>query len=1214
MDPVRFAINRPVTVAVGIILVMMFGLIGVRAIPIQLTPTVDRPTISVTTAWPGRSPQEIVDEITREQEKRLKNVTNLKSMRSISRDGAAEVTLEFYVGSNINRALQEVSDSLRQVPAYPDEVDEPVIKAAEGAAQNAIAWIIIDLNPATAAAHPTFDITTIYDNLDREVKPFLERIDGVAEVNIYGGREREVRVLLDPQAMALRSLSHEDVIRAIMAENRNTTAGTISEGKRDYRVRVMGQYVTTQDVLDTIVAYRQSKPVYVRDLGTAEIGHDKMRGFVRSMGVPCIAMNVIRQSGANVVSVMEEVRERIKVIRTDYLPRMDPDAGPDLQIRQVYDETVYIDSAIHLVQENLWVGGLLSVLVLLVFLRSPTSTLIIAIAIPVCVVGTFLVLLACGRTLNVVSLAGLAFSTGVVVDNSIVVLENIERRRSLGDPLLAAVYRGSKEVWGAILAGTLCHVAVFIPILTVKDEAGQLFFDLTLALSVSILLSLIVAIAVVPAAEAVLARLTIARKGEHAHLDEKKGKLKGLFGIAKLADRLTASFSVVILWLITGWRAWVLRPAIIVAMTLASIFGSKLLMPPLDYLPAGNQNLVFGGLLVPPGLSMEQQIEYARRIEKLIGPYGAVKIGDPTSVAALPPIPRFDAPGKMFNPVPIEQFFVGGFQGGVFVGATSQDPQRVIPIANLLTVSMMQMPDAFGGARQSSIFGQGVGGGNTINMEISGPDLTRVTAAAQSALMQCAGLYTFGNVQGNPSNFNLTQQEMQVRLSRTGHELGLRAEDLGVAVRGLFDGAFAGEFRLDGRNADIKVLPREGRLDFKESMQDVPVATPGGATVPLGSVASIIPALAPQEIQRIEELPSVTIQISPPNDRALESVMNELSEKVVANLKATGLVDPNMIVRLEGTAAKLDQAKAALLGAPATDGPPALWQRLLAGTGLAVVIIGLAGAAFALVRGGIQRRATFIYGASGLLGLGAILGGLILIVADQPQLLEARMVWTLLVTYLLMCALFESFLYPFIIMFSVPFGIVGGFAALRLVHVWTLSKPESAPQQFDVLTMIGFVILIGTVVNNAILLVEQARNFMGHHKIEGLDSHAMNPRHAIAESVRTRVRPILMTTLTTVMGGVPLVVSPGAGSEMYRGLGAVILGGLIVSTVFTLVLVPMVFSLVLDMVSGVKQVFKIRDTANAPDDHGPPGHTLADELKSPAMPHRHRPAHEPQPA
>ncbi len=305
----------------------------------------------------------------------------------------------------------------------------------------------------------------------------------MATVNVFGGREREARVLADPVALAQRGLNHLDVVNALSGENQNVSAGSIAEGKRDYRVRLVGQFSTPEQLLDTVVAYRDGYPVYVRDVATVEIGHEKQSGFVRSLARPAIAINVIRQSESNVLDIMEELKVRLEDVREKMLPNVSGESsagpiGPDLRLRQVYDETVYIKSSISLVTQNLWIGGGIAVMVLMLFLRNWRATGIIAVAIPISVIGTFLILLALGRTLNVISLAGLAFAVGMVVDNSIVVLENVDRRLKLGESVMTASWRGGKEVWGAVLASTLTTVAVFVPVLTIQEEAGQLFGDI----------------------------------------------------------------------------------------------------------------------------------------------------------------------------------------------------------------------------------------------------------------------------------------------------------------------------------------------------------------------------------------------------------------------------------------------------------------------------------------------------------------------------------------------------------------------------------------------------------------------------------------------------------------------------------------------------------------------------------------------------------------
>jgi HAE1 family hydrophobic/amphiphilic exporter-1 len=1191
VDIVKLSIAKPVSVAVGVILVVMFGLIGLTAIPIQLTPTVDRPVVTVTTAWPGRSPQEVVDEITKNQEEQLKNVSNLRKMVSNSSEGTSEITLEFSITADINRALQEVSDSLRQVEAYPNEVEEPAIKAADGASENAIAWIITELPDDKIAKHPGFDITTLYDAMDKEIKPYLERIEGVAEVNIFGGREREVRILADSTALAQRGLSHVDIVSALRGENLNVSAGTIAQGKRDYRVRLVGEFSSPSQIMDTIVAFRDGRPVYVRDVATVEIDHEKRRGFVRTFGHPALAMNVIRQSDANVVEVMEQVRERLDEIRSDILPSLGGvtsggPVGPDLLMRQVYDETTYIDSAIGLVTNNLYIGGVFAGLVLLVFLRSIRPTAIVMVAIPISVIGTFLVMVTLGRTLNIISLAGLAFAVGMVVDNAIVVLENIYRRLQLGESPAVAAWRGGKEVWGAVLASTLTTAAVFVPILTIQEEAGQLFRDITLAVVASVILSLIVSITVIPAASAKL--LTIRKPTSRV------GRaFESLFGLVPVLAVFNQAVGDAVRWLITGVRGWTLRPALIIVMTAVSLFGAWKLMPPMDYLPAGNRNLVFGGLLIPPGLSVAQREDIARSIEAQIKPYTDARLEDKESVAALPPIKRratdrSQPPPPPFDPVPIDNFFIGAFGTVMFVGATSQDDEVVIPIGQLVTNAMATIPDSFGGASQTSLFGRGSGGGsgNTIDVEISGPRLERVNAAAEFMFSVAGDQYGYGNVRPDPANFAIQEQELQVQLNQRGRELGLTTEGLGVAIRALFDGAFVGDYKLNGEIVDLRVLPTGGRLDDKEQLRDIPIATPAGPIVPVDSVIDFAPSLAPQSIKRIEELESVSIQVRPPEGVAIEEVMNWLTVNVIDAAREQGLIDRTMRVRLDGSAAKLDEVTAALFGTRPEQSNSTLGRtaNLLS---IGLILAGIAAGVVVLIRTGIRKKpGAALYGLSGMILLSIVLAGCLLLVGHNPQFLLARFVWALLVTYLLMCALFESFLTPLVIMFSVPLAVVGGFAGLRIVHDISMNDPTIAPQQLDVLTMLGFIILVGVVVNNAILIVHQALNFMrGEEGKEPMEAH-----DAIAQSVRTRIRPIMMSVLTSVGGMLPLVLFPGAGSEMYRGLGSVVVGGLIVSTVFTLILVPLLFSLVHDMQQAAMNGLRLaggREGSDAPSINSP---------------------------
>jgi HAE1 family hydrophobic/amphiphilic exporter-1 len=692
---------------------------------------------------------------------------------------------------------------------------------------------------------------------------------------------------------------------------------------------------------------------------------------------------------------------------------------------------------------------------------------------------------------------------------------------------------------------------------------------------------LTVAITVIPPAAA---RWFGAYTAPH-HYGPVRRAIMSLFGIAPACAAATRWYGRTMFWMMNEWRAWTLRPALILGLMALSLFGAWKLAPPLDYLPAGNRNLVFGGLLIPPGYSIDQMATIAERIEAQVRPY-MLAAQDPSLVPGLAPIPRpptFDpqtgqpVPQPPFEPVPVDNNFIGSFSGTMFTGATSQIADKVLPVGQLLTNAMGEIPDSFGGASQSSLFGRGPGGGsgNTIDLEISGPDLVRVKAAAAAIFGSLAQSpqYGYARVRPDPANFTLQQPETRVEVNDLGSELGLRTADVGVAVQALFDGAYVGDFRTLGDTIDMRMLPVGGRLDYRDLLAEVPMATPAGPVVPVSSVVRITEGLAPQEIQRIEELPSVTLRVQPPQGMPLETVMADITENHVGAAEASGLLDSTMSVRLQGTAAKLDEVKAALIGrAPAGD--RAGWQ-----TAADVVLVGFlavaAGVAlWSFVRAARRKRADFVWGGLGVLGAAVVVVGFGLLIAENPHLVFARMVWALAVTYLLMCALYESFVFPLVIMFSVPLAIVGGFAALRLVHNWTAANPMINTQNLDVLTMLGFVILIGVVVNNAILIVHQSLALMrGEADTQRGRHEALPPLSAIAEATHSRVRPIFMTATTSVLGMLPLVLFPGAGSELYRGLGAVVCGGLIVSTVFTLIIVPLTLSMVVQMMEGVNALF-----------------------------------------
>jgi len=490
MKIIEYSTKNPVKVAVGSIFILLFGLLSLFRIPVQLVPDVEKPQITVETRWIGASPEEVEQEIIHEQEEMLKSVENLRKLTSKSFNGRGQILLEFVVGVDKSAALLDVANKLDQVQEYPENVDEPVIKTVN-TGDRPIAWFTLRTLPGNDTA-----VNELRDFAEDHIESRFERVPGVANSNIYGGAERELQVIIDPHALASWQLTILDVRRALISSNTNISGGDIEEGKNRFVVRTLGQFKSVEEIENLVITKRDDIPVYVRDIADVQLGYKKLEAFVRQKNESSIAINAQREVGANVLVVMDGLKKACSELNENLL------RGRGLALEQVYDETEYIKSSIGLVRQNVVVGGLLAVMVLLLFLRSWRSTLVIGLAIPISAIGTFLMVTLMGRSLNVVSLAGIAFAVGMVVDSAIVVLENIFRHWQSGEDPFEAAYKGTTEVWGAVLASTLTTIGVFIPIILVEQEVGQLFRDIALAISFAVGLSLIVAITVIPTAAA----------------------------------------------------------------------------------------------------------------------------------------------------------------------------------------------------------------------------------------------------------------------------------------------------------------------------------------------------------------------------------------------------------------------------------------------------------------------------------------------------------------------------------------------------------------------------------------------------------------------------------------------------------------------------------------------------------------------------------------
>jgi HAE1 family hydrophobic/amphiphilic exporter-1 len=1019
MDLIRLSIKKPVTIIVGILLVGLFGMIGLQRLPYQLSPDVTEPEITVTTIWPGASPYEVEREIIEEQERVLKGVPGLLEMESSSFNNRGTITLKFRIGTLVEDALLRVSNKLDEVPSYPENVEKPIINAT-GAATSPVIWIILK----TTGDNPNH-INTYRTYFEDELRQYLERVEGVADLFIGGGTETQMHIILSPEKLAAYGLTIQDVIQVLRTENVNVSAGSLGVGRRDYRIRTVAEFKSVQDIQNTVIRSTGQRRVVVADVAEVRFGYEKLTVSMIQNMKDGIAIGVKPQSGTNILEMTDRVERVVRWINEEKLK------AQKLYLDWVYDQRPYIRGAIKLVQMDIIIGGFLAIAALLLFLRSITATVVIATAIPISITGTFIFLFALGRNLNVIALAGLSFAVGILVDNAIVVLENIDRHRMMGKSPMEAAYDGTREVWGAILNTTVSTVAIFLPVVFIKEEAGQLFKDIAIAVTCAVLFSLFVSVTVIP---------MFSQKLFSAYGKKKTSRFQFL---ASTGDILVRVIMKMVSFVLRNGVTQVLTILILVILSVLAVF---FLLPKMEYLPQGNRNLVINILIPPPGLSYEEREEIGHQLFHTLQPYL----------------------GKDHDGFPgIRNMFYVGSESTMILGAISIHEQRAGELVPLFMRTINTVPGIFGVSSQAGVFQTGLGRGRSIEVDLSGEDLNRVVQAAGMMFGMIRKEIPDVQVRPIPSLELLYPEVKFIPEKDRLRAIGMTANDFGIALDVLLDGRKIGDFKQEGqKKIDLVLKASEKNITTPEKLHDALIATPGSRIIPVSSVAELVKSSGIMEIRHFERRRTVTLQVTPPTTFSLQEAMERIENKVIHLMKQQEMLR-GIEVGMSGFADKLTEARKILQ-----------WNFLLAG----------------------------------------------------------------FITFLMMAALFENFIYPLIIMFAVPLGAAGGFIGLKLVNLFV------APQPFDILTMLGFVISVGIVVDNATLIVYQALN--------NIRDYGMDYKEAVLESTRTRLRPISMTTSTTVFGMLPLVLAPGPGSELYRGLGSVVLGGIIFSTVFTIFVIP----------------------------------------------------------
>ncbi len=1029
MNLVQFAIKKPVVVLVGVILVLMFGILALYQLPYQLAPRIERPVVTVRTFWAGASPYEVERDIVEVQEKALKGLPNLLHMESESRDNMAQVILTFDLSVDMTEALLRVSNKLDEVPTYPENVDKPVLTAS-GAETDPIVMTALQALPGN-----DIDVYTSLSFFEENVQQFLERVPGVAEVQIRGGVRREMQVILKSDRLAAYGLSIDQVISALRGNNVNVSAGNLAVGRRDFRVRAVSEFRSEQDIANVVVISDGRRVVKVGDLADVRPGYEKRMGGGYQDGKPGIVIPIVSEPEANTLEVTDAIEEVVNELNAGLLKHN------GLELIWLDDQRGYIEGAIHHLREDILLGCIFTVLVLWIFLRSIASTFVVSVAIPISLIGTFIVMRALGTTLNLVSLAGLAFATGRLVDDAIVVLENIDRHRHMGKGPFEAAYDGAREVWGAVFASTLTTVAVFLPVVFLQIEVGMMFRDIAIAVTTAVLISLTVSITVVPMLSYQLFSLRFVHWLEHRNIG-RVGRTK------KLGALIVSAYMALVRGATRTVPARLATVAILVSASVATVY---FLFPPLEYLPEGNRDSVGTMLMAPPGLSYDERMAIGRYAYDYLEPYRTAGYVDDAGNVS---------PG-------IRRMYYVSYSNFMRLGLISADKDRardLIPISRRMVDTI---PGVRGVTNQSSIFGRNVGQGRSVSVDLSGYDIQELADVARTMMGRLAQALPEAQVRPRPELDLMYPETRFVPDDERLGAVGMTAQQFGIALDVLMDGRDIGDFKQEGeKKVNLVVKMDETELRTPEELYAAMIPARSGQPVPVSALSTMTATTGLTSIRHFERNRTFTLDVNPPAEMTIQEAMEVVTQDVIPQMREEGLLS-GIGVSLSGTADSLTQTREALQ-----------WNFLLA----------------------------------------------------------------IAITYLLLSALYGNFIYPFIILFTVPLASAGGFIALKLVNVFIAYQP------MDVLTMLGFIIMVGVVVTNAILIVHQA--------LINVREHAMEYHEAVVEATRTRLRPIYMTTCTSVIALTPLVVRAGAGAELYRGLGAVVLGGLVVSTVFTVVMIP----------------------------------------------------------
>ena len=1022
------SIKRPVLATVMNLVLVVLGIAGAVMLQVRQYPDVDPPVVSISTYYRG-APAEVVDaDVTQRIIDELTGIEGVRIVDARSADERSSIDIEFAVGRDLDLAAADVRDRLQRVQnQLPDPVDDPVVSKAS-ADSSPIMWI--------ALTSDTMTRLEMTDYADRVMLPRLENLPGVAEVRIGGEQRYAVRIWLNPDAMAARGVTANDIADRLSAENVEVPSGRIESKGREFSVRTLSRLTQVDDFRNLVVRDageegNQTGRVLLGDVADVELGAEEYRRYFRANGKEAIALGIIRQSDANTLDVADAVKHE--------LANLAPTLPPELGVQVTTDDSVFIEASIHEVLIALGIAVGLVVLVIWLFLGSLRATIVPTVAIPVSIIAPLFVLYLCGFSINVLTLLAAVLAIGLVVDDAIVVLENIERRVREGEPPLVAAIRGARQVGFAVVATTVVLAAVFVPLSFLTGKVGRLFTEFGVTMAVAVIISGFVALTW---AAMLSSRLL---KPHKPHAPRRSALGRAWAGIGAGFRRAGAAA-------MNGYERLV-RGAIalrwVMVLLMAAVFGLGYVLfraVPGELTPTEDQGRFFINVEGPEGASIEYTLEQVKQVEQIL-------LSTPVVREALGPI------------ITIVPSFGGNnaTNSGRLVPRLKPWHDRETSQQEVVRTLFPLLREGVPGARAFPINppGLGIRGANQpVNFVISAPDFDVARDASQAVLDEAEETGLFVNLQ---TDYDPTKPQFRISVDRDrAADLGIAVEDLGEAMQAFLGGREVGDFYDRGELYDVILQARRDDRGDPADLTNIYVRSQGGQLIPMSSVVTLDERGATRELRRIDRLPSVVLTGSLAPGVALGEALEKLEE--IAGRK----------LPIEGRVNYLGESRE------------------------------------------FKETSSQLYVTFGL---------------------------ALLLVFLVLAAQFESWVHPITIMVAVPLAVVGGLITLYVMGL-----------TLNIYSQIGMILLIGLTAKNGILLVEFANQLRE-------EDPQKTPRDAAIEAARLRLRPILMTSIATILGAIPLVISSGAGAEGRQAIGAVVAGGMLFSTVLTLVVIPAIYTL-----------------------------------------------------